>query len=80
MEAGLNIQNKKFLMNLLTILKKEVPLEYEDVALIFMQINTEEKLTQFKDWIKTKMKNNTFQTTAEEILNKTAQLGKIIAQ
>ena len=74
MKTTMSKQSKDFLLDMLTVLKVKIPLDYEDTALIFMQINTEKKLAEFKDWIHTKMKNNSFQVTPAEVIHKTREI------
>ena len=64
-------------MDLLTVLKQDAQLTYEDTALIAMQIDTTEKLELLEDWLATKMKNYHFHLTQNELLNKTAQISKM---
>ena len=80
METRLSEENKEFMMDLLAVLRKQIQMDYEDMALIMMQINTEEKLEQFKAWLRTKLEDGKFQTTPIEVMNMTAQIGKITIQ
>lgn len=79
MKEELSEQSRDFLIDLLVILKRDIQLAHEDMFLITMQINTERKLIQFENWIRTKVENGQFRTTPEEVLNKTAQIGRVTA-
>ncbi len=69
--------NKKMLE---LLVETEISMEDEDMLLALMQINTEEKLKEFETWIRTKMKGDSFQVTAAEIMHKTSELGRLTAE
>ncbi|MBR4979188.1 MAG: hypothetical protein IKX77_01400, partial [Clostridia bacterium] len=52
-----------------------IPMEYADIFLMYVQLNTEEKLREFETWIRFKMDGTTFQVTAEEIMHKANKIG-----
>ena len=80
MKRNLSKQSEDFLLDMLTVLKVRIPMEKEDILLMFLQLNTEEKLREFEIWIKSKMDGTTFQVTAAEIMHKTSELGRLTAE
>ena len=74
-KRDLSKQSEDFLLDMLTVLKVRIPMEKEDILLMFLLINTEEKLREFETWIRSKMDGTTFQVTAEEIMHKANKIG-----
>ncbi len=75
MKRNLSKQSEEFLLNMLAVLMARIPMEKEDIVLMFLLLNTEEKLREFETWIKSKMDGTTFQVTAEEIMHKANKIG-----
>lgn len=67
------------LLTIVTLTDKEVPLKEENKVLITIQLNSEEKIKAFIEWLKTKLVEGTLQTTETEIMNATARIGKLTA-
>ncbi len=75
METKLSKQGVDYLLDMLAVLKVDILMEDGDILLIFLLINTEEKLIEFDTWIHTKMKGEIVQATAEEIMHKANKIG-----
>ena len=56
---------------------EEIGLREEDKVLIILQLNTEDKVDQFNEWIKTKMVDEKFVATPVEVMNATARIGRL---
>ena len=61
-------QYKIHLAKILHCFEKHVKLEETDIVLIFMQLNAEEKILEFMEWVHTKMVGEKLMTTASEII------------
>ena len=77
MEAKFTKREKELLLDLLAVLKEDVQLDYEDTVMIAIQVNTQKKMEALKDWLRTKMDGDMFHLTAVELLNKTAEIGRM---
>ncbi len=80
MRTPLTKQRQNSLMKLLALLKVEIPMEYDDIVLIAILINSEEALTKFTEWLKTKLVEEKFQTTAKEIMSTVSKIGEIVME
>ena len=77
MASNLTKQEKELLMDLMVVLKQDAQLAYEDTVMVAIQINTTEKLEALKEWLRTKREGKYFHLTANELLNKTAQISRM---
>ena len=61
-------QYKIHLAKMLHCFEKHVNLEEQDIVLIFMQLNTEEKILKFMEWVQPKMVDGNLTATAAEMV------------
>ena len=54
----------------------EVPMEMPDIVLIMMDLNTEEKIMKFTDWVRTKFDGQSLNTTARKIVQAAVWIGQ----
>ena len=59
-------QYATLLVELLLAMKREVCLEYEDIALIVLQLNSDEKILEFIDWVKARCRESVFRRPAQK--------------
>ncbi len=45
----------------------EIPMEMPDIVLVMMHLNTEERIEQFTNWVRTKFDGKHLNATAQEI-------------
>ena len=64
------------LIKLISSISREVQLDKSDQVLLLLQLDTEEKVSLFNRWVKTKLVNGTLKSTPEEIMNASAKIGK----
>ena len=67
---------KEKLMRILAILHHQIGLEKEDEILVVFQLNMEEKVIEFIEWIRQNLVNDKLQATPQEVMNKTSQISK----
>ena len=58
---------KQKLVRLLHAIEDQIPMEMPDIVLIMMDLNTEEKIALFAEWVLSKMDGDSLNTTAREI-------------
>ncbi|MBO5452735.1 MAG: hypothetical protein J6A69_02085 [Clostridia bacterium] len=63
------------LIDLMLSIKNEIQIGDKDIVLTILQLNSVEKIMEFSDWVKTKMKDGKLQATPEEVMHMTAQIG-----
>lgn len=61
-------QYKIHLAKMLHCFEKHVNLEESDIVLILMQLNTEERILKFMEWVQPKMVGEKLTVTAAEIV------------
>ena len=65
------------LIELICSINNVIPLKEENQVLIMIQLDTEEKISRFNQWIGTKLTGeNELNTTEIEIMHVTAQISK----
>lgn len=64
------------LIQLISLINQEIPLPREDVVLTMMLLDTEEKVIEFNEWVKTKIVGQKMVSTPEEIMNVVSKIGK----
>ncbi len=57
-----------YLMRILLFLKEDAGLKEEDVLLVMMELDTNEKKLLFNKWLRPRMKGNKFEVTKKEVL------------
>ena len=68
---------REALISLINSINQVIPLKPENQVLIVMQLNTEEKISKFNKWIKSKLKGeNDLQATEVEIVRAAVQISK----
>lgn len=68
---------REALISLINSINKVIPLKEENQVLLVMQLNSEEKIIKFNEWIKSKLKGeNELQTTETEIVRAAVQINK----
>ena len=77
MENSISDSTRKWLISLINVMDEEIGLREEDKVLIILQLNTEDKVDQFNEWIKTKMVDEKFVATPVEVMNATARIGRL---
>ena len=77
MQTKLTKQEMRNLIDLLAMLTLDIQLPYEDTVMVAIQINTSEKLEALKNWLRTKVDGRKFNLTANELLNKTAEIDRM---
>ena len=77
MENSISDSTRKWLISLVNVMDEEIGLREEDKVLIILQLNTEDKVDQFNEWIKTKMVDKKFVATPVEVMNATARIGRL---
>ena len=77
MENSISDSTRKWLISLVNVMDEEIGLREEDKVLIILQLNTEDKVDQFNEWIKTKMVDEKFVATPVEVMNATARIGRL---
>ncbi len=78
-EIEKNNPKRKLLISLVNAMSEEIQMREEDKILIILQMNTEEKIEKFFDWIESKMENEKLKTTTTEVMNITARIGRLRA-
>lgn len=78
-EIEKNNPKRKLLISLVNAISEEIQMREEDKILIILQMNTEEKIEKFFDWIESKMENEKLKTTTTEVMNITARIGRLRA-
>ena len=77
MENKISNSTRKWLISLVNAMDEEIGLREEDRVLIILQLNTEDKVDQFNEWIKTKIVDEKFVATPVEVMNATARIGRL---
>ncbi len=77
MENSISDSTRKWLISLVNVMDEEIGLREEDKVLIILQLNTEDKVDQLNEWIKTKMVDEKFVATPVEVMNATARIGRL---
>lgn len=67
---------REALISLINSINKEVPLKEQNQVLLVIELNTENKIIEFNNWVKAQIKNQKFQATEEEIVRAAVQIGK----
>ena len=78
-ETAKNTPKRNWLISLVNAMSKEIQMREEDKVLIILQLNTEEKIDTFCNWVESKMENGDFKATSAEVMNMTAMIGKLRA-
>ena len=68
---------RKWLISIINSIGREVGLREEDKVLMVIQLDTEAKIDEFCKWLKTKMANEKFIATPQEVMHITAPIGKV---
>ncbi len=66
----------KVLMSLIVSISREIHLDKEDQILIAMELNSEEKIKQFRDWIESKMMEDNLNAEPVEIVRAAVRIGE----
>lgn len=66
---------REALMRLINSINAEIPLEEKNQVLLVMKLNTEEKIIQFNEWVKSNLKNGKLQATEAEIVRAAVKIG-----
>ena len=77
MKNKISNSTRKWLVSLVNAMDEEIGLSEEDKVLIILQLNTEDKVDQFNDWLKSKMVDEKFIATPIEVMNATARIGRL---
>ena len=67
---------KKHLIKMLKCIAMYEPLAEEDIVLILLCLNTEEKALRFMEWIQPKIEGGNLTTTAAEIMRAAVRIEK----
>ena len=68
---------REALISLINSINKVIPLKEKNQVLLVMQLNSEEKIIKFNEWVKSKLKGeNELQTTETEIVRAAVQINK----
>lgn len=71
------MNSSDWLVSMVNAIDREVPLEEADKVLILLQLDTEDKISTFNEWGKTKLVNDELVTTPEEVMHATAKVGRL---
>ena len=66
---------REALMRLINSINAEIPLEEKNQVLLVMKLNTEEKIIQFNEWVKSNLKNGKLQAAEAEIVRAAVKIG-----
>ena len=77
MENRISKSTRKWLISLVNAMDEEIGLREEDKVLIILQLNTEDKVDQFNDWIKSKIIDEKLIATPIEVMNATSRIGRL---
>lgn len=53
-----------------------IPMNMPDIVLIMMDLNTEEKIEQFTDWVRAKFDGQSLNATAREVVRAAVWIGQ----
>ena len=67
---------RKVLVRLVNSIDKEIGLEEENAVLILHKLNTEEKIWEFNQWVKSRLDGEKLMATETEICRAAVQIAK----
>ena len=68
---------REALISLINSINKFIPLKEKNQVLLVMQLDSEENIIKFNEWVKSKLKGeNELQTTETEIVRAAVQINK----
>ncbi len=65
------------LIRLINAINWEVPLRDEDKVLMMFHLNTEDKIVEFNQWLRSKMEGEHLKATPKEIMHQTAVISRM---
>ena len=65
-----------YLIDLLRAINREVPMDEEDRMLVLLELNSETKIMQFRDWVESRMDGDNLKATAPEITRAATRICK----
>ena len=71
------LEYSKTLLELVKAIEEENGLEQEKAVLIMHKLNSVEKISQFFEWVRSRMQNGKLQATEEEICSAAVQIAKV---
>ena len=71
---------RKALIGLVNSIDIEIGLEEENAVLLLHLLDSEEKILQFSDWVKTKLEKGKLRATETEITRAAVQISKRLEQ
>ena len=77
METKICEASRKWLIGMINAIDDEIGLREEDKVLIMMQLNSEEKLDRFNEWIRENIKDSKLDATPVDVMNATAKIGRL---
>lgn len=78
--ARLSAKNpyKRELIGLMHSIEKQTNMDMDDIMLILLELNTEEKIYHFFQWIKTRLKGEDILATPREIVREACEISDIL--
>ena len=64
------------LIGLISSINHEIGLSEENQVLLVIKLDTEDKIFEFTDWVKTRIENGKFVATEAETMRKAVQISK----
>ena len=75
-ELDKNNPYRKALVALIVSISDVVPMAEENQVLLLYKLNTEEKISRFNEWVKSRMKGETLMATEAEITRAAVQIAR----